>query len=874
MATKKTTLTSNKRGKQITQLRIPKRDYSTHLVVQFREGINVPYSKDAAKSIKDFKVGPWEKLEKKYPGITISPLFSSVKPEILKRLISKAKEMDPTYKEGRFFQYFSVVCPVESKPLEILEELSEWNNIKTVKIASKYTHPSVSYNDEDRAGNQNYLDEATISGVGIGAKNVWDSTTILGSDGDGIRFVDIEKGWTLDHEDLGLAPSTLIGGTIDDTARADGTSVLGIICATDNGDNCIGIAPKSAVKVIAYSDTPSITEYSLEDAIILSLTYLGFGDVLLVEAQKTLSIPGNDYDGCNVPVEVDPNVFDAIRLATALGIVVIEPGGDGDNSTTFVNFDELQIGGQYILYPSSTQYHGDSGAIFVTAAHSDVTAVSAVNTHEIMPWAPKGERIDCYAWGEFIYTLSSDSSGAIDQYTDTYRGTSGAAAIIAGAVLNMQSMAVAGQGYRFSPLQIRNILRDSTYGTPLSHDPGIGTLESLPIYMPNLYQFAEHALNTLPDIYLRDFVGDNGEPHEGAMAWSPDIIIKNSEVPDPAQYFLIDNPDNNSLSDNPAPGANCYLYFRALNRGGITATGVKVRIFYTDPSTLITPQSLIEIGVFDFPDIPTGDILTLSSAQLWTAPSTAGHYCFVAFITCDQDKYFDPMGLVDYLTANPTSWTWNTYFDFIRNNNNVTWKNFDIVEMKKSSSTPIPEEEPVEEEVIAPDPDPIQEEDPINENEPTPGQEPGTDPEELPKDGWLRLDFFSPGLPDRDQKMSLEVLSKLPKGVKVLLQIPIAWKKTVFRGSPYVLHNKKRKVGFAPIKPLGKSKLENITFRANSKTALKLFVHVPEKLKKQSYIIAVRQMLEGKEVGRFTWKLVPPKKRELKPIKKPVKRAK
>jgi hypothetical protein len=839
MATKKTTPISKKISKQISKPRIPKKDYRTQLVVQFSDEVSLPYDNGVAKAINEFNVGPWVQLEKKFPGLTITPLFSSIKQEILKKLIRKAKEMDPSYKEGRFFQSYRVLCPVEFKSEAILDELSTWKNIRAIKIASRYSHPAVTYLDEARAATQSYLNEAELSGVGIGAKSVWDSA-VLGSDGAGIQLIDIEKGWTLNHQDLGLTSSNLLGGLIDDSARADGTSVLGIVKAADNAENCIGIAPASTVNAIAYSNTPSASEYSLEDAIILSLTYLSFGDVLLVEAQKTLSIPGNDYNGCNVPVEIDSTVFDAIRLASALGIIVIEPGGDGDNVNTFVNFDELQIGGQYILNPSSPQYQGDSGAIFVSAAHSAVAAVSTENTHEIMPWAPKGERIDCYAWGENISTLSSDSSGAIDQYTDTYGGTSGAAAIIAGAILNMQSMAVANQGYRFSPLQIRNILRNSTLGTPLSHDPGVGTLESLPIYMPNLYAYATLCLNSLPDLYLRDFVGDIGVPHSGSISMSPDVILKNSSEVNPQTAFGQGSgtEGSNSLSDTAKIGQTNYLYFRALNKGGATPSNTKVTVFYSIPSTLLTPSLLNYIGEVGFPlPIPTGDVLTVSNELSWLVPGPQGHYCFVAVISCDEDPEFDPRTIPD--------WDWDKFCRYIRVNNNVTWRNFNMVEMPSPAPSPSPEP--------APEPDPVQ--------DPAPGQDSVGN---LPKKGWMALDFISPGIPNRNEKMNLEFISHLPKGAKVLLQMPLSWKKNIFKGSPYIWINRKKRLGFAHVAINGNSLVENVLFSANSVTKLKLFIYIPEKLRNRKYTIAVKQVLNGSELGRLTWQLVPSTKKPIR----------
>jgi hypothetical protein len=161
-----------------------------------------------------------------------------------------------------------------------------------------------------------------------------------------------------------------------------------------------------------------------------------------------------------------------------------------------------------------------------------------------------------------------------------------------------------------------------------------------------------------------------------------------------------------------------------------------------------------------------------------------------------------------------------------------------MVEMPAPAPTPNPDP--------APEPDPVQ--------EPAPGQNPVGN---LPKKGWMALDFISPGIPNNDEKMNLEFISQLPKGSKVLLQMPLSWKKNIFKGSPYIWTNRKKRLGFANVAIRGTSLVDNILFRANSNTKLKLFIYIPEKLRNRQYTIAVKQVLNGNEIGRLTWQLVP-----------------
>lgn len=825
MTAKKQGIIKEKRGKVIAKPKPSRPDYRTQIVVHFQDNIQLPYKADVSRYIKEYNVGPWDQLVKNHPGLTIEPLFLNIKPETLSEWIRKAKEMDPTYKEGKFFQYFKVVCPVQSKPQTILEELSAWHNIKNVSISKRCLNPAVTYTDDPKANApdpyQKYLNAAPD---GIGAKYIWDAS-ISGSDGASIKFIDIETGWTLNHEDLTAHGATCLYGTPEDAGRAHGTGVLGIVCASDNTVGCVGIAPNLA-KVDVIAQNPA----GVASAILESLKYLNFGDILLIEATN---IEGSS----SVPVETTDPEFDAIRLATALGIVVIEPGGNGNGVDTPVDFDVFTKGGLEILKKSCR----DSGAIIVTAAESTVTDVTGVKSHKIMPWAPFGSRVDCYSWGENITTLSSDSSGATGQYVDNFGGTSGAAAIIAGAAISMQGMVLSEHGYRFSPLQLREILRNSTYGTDLSRDTGdpFNPLELMAIYMPDLQKFASQHLNFPPDLYLRDFVGDMGEPHAGSISCSPDIILKNAAVPDPTAAFGLGSgtEDSTGLNDTAKIGKTNYLYFRVLNQGGMDAANAKVSVYYSVPSTLLTPSLLNYIGEVTIPNVPAGEILTVSSALEWVAPGPTGHYCFVGLVSHPLDPVADPKKLKD--------WDWNTYYRFIRENNNITWRNFDM------EPAPSPAPPP-------PTPDP----------EPTPDPKP-----EPPKKDWKVLEFVSPGLPDRGQAMKLQVLSRLPKQATIMLQAPETWKKDHFKGNPYIRTNKKNGIALIPINPYGNTLIDYVSFRKNAIVPLKLYINLPDKFfKLNCYTIAVRQILDGKEVGRFTWKLGVPNKVDKRVIDKPIKK--
>lgn len=237
----------------------------------------------------------------------------------------------------------------------------------------------------------------------------------------------------------------------------------------------------------------SATNYDTADAILDAAANMDFGHVLLLEAQTTMG--GSGY----VPVEVYDDVYEMIRLAVALGVTVVEAGANGgEDLDAFTN-----LWGEQILNPASPNFR-DSGAIIVGAA-------GEVVPHARLGFSCFGARVDCYAWGEGIETTGDGWTGtSTSAYTTTFGGTSGASPIISGAALAVQGVVEAALGLRFSPAQMRAILTNPATSTP-SANPALDRIG----VMPDLRAIISgNIINARPDVYLRDFVGDNGDPHD------------------------------------------------------------------------------------------------------------------------------------------------------------------------------------------------------------------------------------------------------------------------------------------------------------------------------------------------------------------------
>lgn len=772
---------------EYTPCKEKERGYLPRVVVKFRDYIELPYKDGVEDEIQERKIGLWDQLVREFPGITLKRLYTSVDPEKIQEIVDRAREIDEKYEPPNLMTYFVIDCPLDVNPERLAQTLSEWNSVQTAYVEAGPTPPPqlVNYTDDPRFTNQCYIHS---SPDGIDAQFGWDSggTGILGADGAGIQFIDIEQGWMLNHEDLNAAGITLISG-VNNMWRSHGTSVLGEVVAVDNNLGGVGIAPAASARVVSQWRTSTV--YNTSDAIMSAIANLNFGDVLLLEAQTTL--PGSTY----LPVEVEQAVFDTIRLGTALGMVIVEAAGNGSNDLdTFTD----AVGDQ-VLNRGSTDFR-DSGAIMVAAA-------SSTSPHTRVAASNFGSRIDCYAWGENVDTCSCNNAGTVSSYTSTFKNTSAASPIIAGAALVVQGMAEDNLTYRFSPFQIRVILSDPANGT-LSNNPAtdrIGVMPDLQTIIQN------NVLNLAPDVYIRDFVGDTGDPHVGAISASPDIILRKTKVSNPqASYGETSGTENNNMLGYEAEaGKENYIYVRVRNRGGSAAANVVATVFWSPVSSLLTPDLWTLVDSVTIPNVPTGDLLTVSDAITWPASSIpgTGHYCFVGLVGNEDDPAPDPAAFLD----------WDNFRRFIRENNNVTWRNFNVVP-----------------------------------NVPSP-------PEGYPPE-FVVLPFLAPGAPDKARPMQLEVVARLPRGARVLVEMPLYLVDALHVRSPLLRIDQRRGVAWIPVNPHGKSALGEGLFPAKSRSKLKILVHIPEKLRKMEYEVFVRQIFEKEEVGRVTWRLVPPER--------------
>ncbi|MGX5598733.1 S8 family peptidase [Bacillus cereus] len=485
------------------------------LILKFKNEANLPYQDGIEKFIKEEKQDPeLIGILAEYPNVTINRLFNSLNPKEIKNLGKEIKDSD--HISSNLLNYYIVETQDDIDVQALLTKIEKSSLVETAYLQEEEAPPaerlpnlSVNPYDEPRLTRQGYLEPAPL---GINAPYAW---SIKGGDGKGTTFVDMEYGWLFSHEDLVNQKIELISGQNKSEHHDHGTSVLGIVSAEDNNIGGIGIAPKAKVKVV--SQIRDNGNYNTADAILSAVNNMQAGDILLLEAQAT-------YDGYGdknyFPVEVKPDIFDAIRMGTNKGIIIIEAGANGGN-----DLDQFRDrNGKQVLNRNSPDFK-DSGAIMVGAASAKVP-------HKRSYFSNYGSRVDVYGWGNAVDTTDAKPSEFITNlYTSSFAGTSSASPIIAGAAASIQGIAKNNQGRVYTPRQLRDILSDSSTGTK-SNDPTsdkIGVLPDLKAILSKL-GFSPNLSNDSSIVFPEEQeINKGNKGNEGSTITFPKEDSANSE---------------------------------------------------------------------------------------------------------------------------------------------------------------------------------------------------------------------------------------------------------------------------------------------------------------------------------------------------------
>jgi subtilisin family serine protease len=317
---------------------------------------------------------------------------------------------------------------------------------------------------------QGYLDPAP---EGMDIRYAW---TLPGGRGENVRIVDIEFNWNLKHNDLvaAVTDAFIVVKGRDELPELNvnhGTAVLGQLVAAADDVGVTGIAHRAKIGMISplvEGNTPRVG-----DAIDKAVRRLDPGDVILLEQQ---SVAGPKFDITNgrglLPIEFEPDVFNAIKAATQKGIIVIEPSGNG-----FQNLDDPIYNGAF------DRGKRDSGAIMVGAGMSPPGIYGPGPDRQRVEESNYGSRVDVQGWGRFVTTCGYGDlrreQGENNWYTTVFGGTSSASAMVAGAAAVLQSIVKERGLAPLSPAQLRRLLAST--GSPQTGDlsQNIGTRPDL-----------------------------------------------------------------------------------------------------------------------------------------------------------------------------------------------------------------------------------------------------------------------------------------------------------------------------------------------------------------------------------------------------------
>ncbi|MEN3335322.1 MAG: hypothetical protein V7641_4687 [Blastocatellia bacterium] len=243
---------------------------------------------------------------------------------------------------------------------------------------------------------QGYLNPAPL---GLDARYAW---TLPGGRGENVRVCDIEYSWNLTHSDLSNAAANLFiyvkgvyplpDQAINEASWNHGTAVIGEMVAADDGVGITGIANRAQLGLInplTGGSTPDVAA-----AIRRASDAMEAGDVILLEQQ---SVQGPQFDPTTgrglVPIEFEPDVFNAIKAATNKGIIVVESAGHGSE-----NLDRASYDGKF------DRTKRDSGALMVGAGLPEGGIYGPGPDRTRTAESNYGSIVDVHGWGRFITT--------------------------------------------------------------------------------------------------------------------------------------------------------------------------------------------------------------------------------------------------------------------------------------------------------------------------------------------------------------------------------------------------------------------------------------------------------------------------------------
>jgi subtilisin family serine protease len=257
----------------------------------------------------------------------------------------------------------------------------------------------------------------------------------------------IEDGWLFDHEDVSQLVATNFLGPVPPNSTTPASHALSgasIAFADRNAYGITGISDLVQAKLISETAAGG-----LANAYALVMQQGQPGDVVMMVLM--VLVPGLG-PGTWLPAEFFQSIFDVILTATASGVHVCAPAGNGNRS-----LDEPALLGRF------DRNFRDSGAVIVGASDGGLLTRASYSN-----W---GSRIDAHSWGNNVVacgygTLFFPVNDPLQTYTAAATGTSSASPHIAGVMAAIQGVAKKQLGVVLGNQQLIQLLHNHGSNTP------------------------------------------------------------------------------------------------------------------------------------------------------------------------------------------------------------------------------------------------------------------------------------------------------------------------------------------------------------------------------------------------------------------------
>lgn len=313
---------------------------------------------------------------------------------------------------------------------------------------------------------------------GIGAVGLQGGAVAAGLGG---NLMVVERSWHRSGQPSSMRPDDLPEPPIlwgepdpDLGLRNHGTGVLGILAMrrlqTAFG---WGICPQAGIRLVAAKDpSDPLVALDLFSALLACAVYGLPHEVLLVEDQVQAE---STVDGATIAawLWVDPVLRYLLSSCIAKDMTVVLPAGNGGRDLATLKAKTFKLS-------ALNSFPGP-----VTSVLPIVVGAVAPSTQERWDMSNFGPQVTQCAWGSDVYTLRVDGDPDNNYKPTTFArydfgGTSAAAAIVAGAAVVTQAIAVANGGQGLHPAQIREGMRAMGVPTANGTADQVGTMPLLP----------------------------------------------------------------------------------------------------------------------------------------------------------------------------------------------------------------------------------------------------------------------------------------------------------------------------------------------------------------------------------------------------------